>query len=198
MLQISTEDNTRPCASPDMKPTNRWLSTGPHLQCKMAESAQWRLSVVVVVALTSLLPTTLVVAEGEASNPQTKHNAALSQHVDVLPAGATCRNLELITLPDSKRIRCSSGCARNFTQRLIGSHRFPTDVIQMGGANCHIVGIDQTVERSSMCWLTPTPIRTSISTFTYSVWIKPTESQTKQYVLGFVLVVSCPRQHPTN
>ena len=185
-LQISTEDNTRPYASPDMKPTNRWLSTWSHLQCKMAESAQWRLTVVVFVALTSLLPTSLVVAEGEASNAETKHNAALHQHVAVLPADGTCHDRELLTLPDSTKVRCASGCARNFTQRPNGSNRFPTDVVQMGGDNCHIVGLDQTVERSSMCWLTPTPTPTSTptpnstSSFTYSVWIKPTEAQTKQ------------------
>lgn len=147
----------------------------------MADSAQWRRYVVVFFALTSPLPTSIGMAV--KSNRQTRYNAALNQHVTVHPSYATCGNRESVEYYDGHLVRCASGCGsmRNFSRQKEAYDRFPSDVIQMGEDKCHIAENRNDQLKPSMCWLTPNRGDWSRFTpFTYSVWIKPTETQTKQ------------------
>ena len=147
----------------------------------MADSAQWRRYVVVFFALTSPLPTSIGMAV--RINRQAKYNAALNQHVTVHPSDATCGNRESVEYHDGYQVRCASGCGsmRNFSRQQEAYDRFPSDVIQMGEDKCHIAENRNDQLKPSMCWLTPKWGDWSrFRPFTYSVWIKPTETQTKQ------------------
>ena len=133
----------------------------------MAESAQWRRHVEVFFALTSLLQFSVA-----------NHNVALNQPVSVHPADASCGLLqdERLTYSNGDLVTCSYGCRRNVSTYAKAERRFPDDVIQMGGDNCHIAETSRDQLKSSMCWLTPS----WTTTFTYGVWLKPTETQKKQ------------------
>ena len=134
---------------------------------RMAESTQWRSHVEFFIALTSLLQFSVA-----------NYNAALNQPVSVHPADASCGLLqdERLTYSNGDSVMCSSGCRRNVSTYANIWRPFPDDVIQMGGEHCHIAETNRDQLKSSMCWLTPS----WTTTFTYSVWFKPTETQRKQ------------------
>ena len=169
-------------------------------------STRWRCCAIIFTMLTSSISFTL--AERRI------FNAALNQRVTVSPRDATCGDGDTVTDSGNRRIRCLSGCQpeRNASSLPRTDTRFPADVYQMGGDECHVLKNSYDELQPVMCYMFFKARYTDV--YTYSVWFMPNETQTEQYVCkycckldacykrksdsklsGCITIVSCP--HPS-
>ena len=139
-------------------------------------SARWRCCATIFFAMTSLIPRCLA----DPVSVQTTFNAALNQRVTVTPRDATCHNGDTVTYSSSRSTRCLSGCrsGHNFSTQVRPEARFPPDVYEMGGGKCHVPENSYDKLLPVMCYMF---FRVRYNEyFTYSVWVKPTETHTEQ------------------
>lgn len=129
---------------------------------------------------------------------QETFNAALNQPVVVEPARATCgfNNVDWVDTFSQGVAYCLHGCIRNFSTESQPERFYPSDVVEMGGHRCRtrtvdIKGIEARFprayktrafeERRTLCYILYENLYSeSPGDYTYSVWIKPTDTQTEQ------------------
>ncbi|KAK2185827.1 hypothetical protein NP493_222g07008 [Ridgeia piscesae] len=141
----------------------------------LAGPAPWRCHATILIVLTSLILRSPADSVGE----QTTFNAALYQRVTVSPPDATCGRGDRVTYSRSHTVQCLSGCpGRNFSTLARPDTRFPAAVYEMGGEACHMMENSYDKLQPVMCYLF---FRARYSErYTYSVWVKPTDTQTEQ------------------
>ena len=141
-------------------------------------SARWQWCWMIVITLSFTLPGTWCVMKG-----QENVNSALNQPVKVTPAQATCgfRSNDTVLSSKNEAILCAHGCAHNFSiaKRNI---QFPVGVGQMGGHPCKLPQIrERATTNMTLCYSVRNDRLSSMaSEYTYSVWIKPTDTHTEQ------------------
>ena len=140
-------------------------------------TARWRCCCMISITLSFVLPGTW-----SATNGPENVNSALNQPVRVTPAQATCgfRNNSIALVSENSAVACAHRCARNFSIAKTYK-RFPLYVEQMGGHPCILPQIRETETNFTRCFFMRSHDLSSVhSEYTYSIWIKPTDTHTEQ------------------
>ena len=106
-------------------------------------------------------------------------NSALNQSVRVTPAQATCgfRSNDTALNSENEAVPCAYGCARRFPVH-DKSWMFPRGIEQIGGHRCHM-SVRENHVSAYMCYVHGR-IPGMADEYTYTVWIKPTDTHTEQ------------------
>ena len=153
------------------------------------ESTRWRCCSMILVTLTPLM----LSMGARIGSEQETFNAARNQPVVVEPARATCgfNNVDWVDTYSQGVAYCLHGCVRNVSTVSQRERIFPSGVVEMGGHRCRTKRIEARFmksykrrnvgERRTLCYiLYENPYSESPGDYTYSVWIKPTDTQTEQ------------------